>query len=109
MPNGFVVIVLVQQPITGMLIGRDERKLAVYGPTHEAIKCRRVRAFNQLANDVAFTSNRANNRNLLTSSAATLATPGNVFVLTTPATMRSCLQDFSVFTGTSSSDFSVHK
>jgi len=69
--NGFVIVIPVQQPITGMLIGRNERDFVVYGFTNKAIKCSRVGVFNHLANDITLASDSADDRNFA-SSAATL-------------------------------------
>src|SRR5688572_17200064 len=62
--NGFVLVVLIQQPIAGMLIGRNERDFLVYGLANEAIKRRRIGTLYHLANYVALASNRADHGNL---------------------------------------------
>lgn len=59
--HGFVIETILQQTIAGMLIGRDQRHLIADGLAHKPVKCFGLGIFDHPANNVALTSNRADN------------------------------------------------
>jgi hypothetical protein len=80
MSYALVVVLLIEQTIAGMFISREKRNLWTNGLAHKSIQGRGVRVFNHLANDVALTSDRADNGDLAACATSADSLAG-VFIL----------------------------
>src|SRR5438093_8429408 len=68
--DGFVVEILIKQPIAGMLIGSYERNIIGNGGANESVQSFCVGILNDSGNNIALASYSANDRNLAGSSAS---------------------------------------
>src|SRR5262245_15831090 len=84
MPHGVVLVVLIQIPITGMLIGRNQRNVISDCRAHKAVKRGGVRVLDDLGDNHSLASDSADHSNLASGSRVSNAiVPVSVLALAT--------------------------